>query len=513
MRRLVNDIGMILLALVLAIVVWIVAVQEENPIIEGGYDDAIPIEVRNQPAHTTFLPEAFEERVELRTIRAPQSSWRDLRTDKFDAWIDLSGQEPGEFEVPVHIECLDDNVRIIEISPANVPVRLRREISATVPVQIRLFGSPSLGYEFGTGEISPEQVTIVGPESLVAQVVKATVNLDLRDRKETFVGTRRLDARRGDDELVTWVDIQPPTVQITIPVVQELGSNEVAVRAVVAGTVAPGYWVAGVVVEPPLVTLFGDPEAVREIQGFVNTLPLDISGATSDIVENMPLDLPEQVSTLGVQGVRVTVQIEAQPGNITILRQPVIRGLGTGLVATVTPAEIAVALSGPLPRIQSLTDEDVFVYVDLVDKNIGRHRVPLTSLAPEGLEVLSLLPDVAEVEIRPIPPTPTPTRTSTPTPTRTPTPTPVLTGTLEVTATVTGASTPSATPSATPGPSPTPSSTPTASPLSAAPPLPTAPPCVSLPLAARTPLPTSLRTSLGVKTDPPARRRHDLEIV
>jgi YbbR domain-containing protein len=471
-----NNIGMILLALVLAIVVWIVAVQEENPIVEGAFEGEVPIVIRNQPAQTTFLPEAFAETVEMRTIRAPQSSWRDLRADKFTAWIDLAGKESGEFQVPVHVQCIDENVRIIEISPANVPIRLRREISSTVPVQIRLFGAPSLGYEFGAGQVSPEQVTIVGPESLVAEVVKATVNLDLRDRKETFVGTRRLDARRADDELITWVDIQPPTVQITIPVVQELGSNEVAVRAVVSGTVAPGYWVAGVTVDPPLVTLLGDPEAVAEIQGFVNTLPLDISGARGNIVERMPLDLPEQVSTLGVQGVIITVQVEAQPGNITLLREPVIRGLGTGLVATVTPAEVAVALTGPLPRIQSLTDEDVFVYVDLVDKGIGQHRIPLTSLVPEGLEVLSLLPEFAEVSIAPIPPTPTPTWT----PTMTPTPTPEVTGTIGIsgtpgiTGTVTVTGTPGARPRGTASPTPTPSGTPTPSPLAAATPAPIA---------------------------------------
>jgi YbbR domain-containing protein len=145
--------------------------------------------------------------------------------------------------------------------------------------------------------------------------------------------------------------------------------------------------VRDIAIEPPVVTLIGDPEVVGEIKGFVETLPLDISGATGDVVENLPLDLPEQVSPLGVQGVKVTVYIEAQQGTLTILRQPVIRGLGTNLVASVSPREVAVTVTGPRPRLRAITDEDVYVYVDLIDKGIGQHSIDLTYLVPEGLEV------------------------------------------------------------------------------------------------------------------------------
>jgi YbbR domain-containing protein len=446
LRRLLNDVGLILLALVLAIVVWIVAVQEDNPIVQLEFGESIPIEVRNQPEGTTFLPDGFEESVTL-TIRAPQKNWQDLRPDKFRAWIDLEGNEVGEYQVPVQAECLDKNVRIVDLRPANVPVRLREEVSRTVPIQVRLFGSPPLGWEYRTDDeqvgLEPETATVTGPRSLVEQVTKATATLDMRNTKETFIGTRPLDARSEDDEMVGFVTIEPSSVQITVPVVQKLGTSEVAVHAVVVGTAAPGYWVRGVSVEPAIVTLFGDPAAVRAIEGVVDTLPLDISEATGTVVERLPLDLPEQVSPVGVQGVKVTVEIEAQQANATILREPVIRGLSADLTAAVAPKEVAVTLSGPLPRIRSLTDEDVFVYVDLVDKGLGEHRVELTSLVPEGLELVALTPEFATVEIRPALPTPRPTWT--PTPTRTPTPTPTVSATVTATNGITATVTPTGT--------------------------------------------------------------------
>lgn len=428
LKRWVNDLGLILLALALALIVWIVAVQEENPIETREFDEAIPISIENQPAGTTFLPDGFDESVYL-TIRAPRSSLDDLRVDTFSAWIDLQDHQAGKYQVPVQAECLDGNVRIIELRPANVLVNLRDEVTRTVPVEVRLFGSPAVGYEFRPWQVTPSEVTVIGPASVVDESAKATVNLDLRDRRESFSGERQLDIRDADDEIIGFVRTQPATVQVIVPVIQKLDFTEVAVRAVTNGNVAPGYWVQGVTVEPSIITLSGDPSVLREIGGFVDTLPLDISGATGEIVERMPLDLPEQVSPVGVEGVKITVQIAAQQGNVNLLREPIVRGLSTNLEATVAPKEVAITLTGPLPRIRSLTDEDVFVYADLVDRGVGTHRIELTSLVPEGLQVITILPEAVEVQIRRVLPTPTPTWTPTPVPIPSPSPTGTITST------------------------------------------------------------------------------------
>jgi YbbR domain-containing protein len=484
-RRWIDDLGMIFLALVLAVIVWIVAAQEENPIEKGEYQETIPVEVRNQPEGTTFFPE-FEERVKL-IIRAPESSWRDLRADKFTAWIDLQGRDPGDFDVPVQIASTDANVLSIEARPEAVPVRLKKEVSSLVPVQVQIFGSAALGYTLKTNEtvVKPEFVAVIGPAQIVNQVTKASIDLPLRDLKETFVGTRRVVPKQANGETVGFVDIQPSTVEITIPVVQKTGFNDVVVRPVLTGTVATGYWVSNVTLDPTTVTLVGDPAVVSQVSGYVDTMPLDITEATGHVIERMPLDLPEGASTVGIQGVLVTVNIQPLQGRVTILRPPVVRGLNPDLSARISPRQVAVTLIGPLPRLNALADEDVYVYVELVEKGIGEYRVNLTPLVPEGLEVVSILPEIVNVQISTIPPTPTATATATPTLLPTPTATAVLTATptitgttsvttsVDVTTTVTPTSTVPAVSSATPEledstpspvpvpPSPTPIATPT----------------------------------------------------
>lgn len=448
-KRFLDNLGMILLALFLAIVVWIVAIQEQNPIERREFPTTISVQVRNLPPDLILFP-ALTEKVSL-TLRAPQSNWNSLRPDKLTAWVDLSGLRADVYDVQVHVNCTDPNVMVVETKPGTVTVRLHNKISRQVPVQVRLYGSVALGYQMKTGNedtaIEPETVTITGPETLIEQVDKVTADLYLGgDVKETIVRKLSVVARQvNDDPIGSFVTIEPAAVTIAIPVEQMTGFNEVAVRPVVIGSPAPGYRLTAVSVDPTTVTLAGDPDVVAQIRGFVENVPLDISGAKDDIVERLALKLPEGVSIVGTQGVLVTASIEPLPGRQSVFRKPIVRGLKTDLVAIISPNQVVVTLTGPLPRLNTLTEDDVQIYVDLVDKGIGQYRIEMTYLVPEGLKIESLVPSTVDVVVTMATPTPWPT------PTYTPSPTPVITHTVSVsdTATLTITVTPSVTPSPT----------------------------------------------------------------
>jgi len=438
LRRLFNELGLILLSLFLAVIVWVVAVQQENPIEENEFAKTIPIRVYNQPEGATLFPQ-FDQNVTL-TIRAPRSSWNNLRADMFTAWVDLSKLAPGDYEMQVNVTCTDRNVSIVEFSPATVPIGLKKEISREVPVQARLYGSVAFPLELKADQVTidPETVIVTGPEPIVEQVVKATVEFYLTDSvRETIIARRSVVAKLANDESVgAFVTIEPGSVNIIIPIEQKAGFEQVAVRPAVVGVPALGYRLRGVSVDPTTVTLGGDADVVATIAitGYVENMPLDVTGATDSIVERLALNLPEGASAVGVQGVLVTANIEPLPGRQTISRTPVVQGLSTDLVAQVSPEHVTLILTGPLPKLNAITQEDVQVYVELVEKDVGRHSVELTYLLPEGIELESIVPSSVEVEIARVTPTPIPTLTPTPSPT--PSPTPIISG--AITATITG---------------------------------------------------------------------------
>ena len=103
MRRILNDLGSILLALGLAVIVWIAAINEENPVVEDTWNDPIPIEIVNQPAGTIIVGD-IPGQVEV-TIRATQRNWDDLQLESFRAIVDLSETSVGMQQVEVQVEC------------------------------------------------------------------------------------------------------------------------------------------------------------------------------------------------------------------------------------------------------------------------------------------------------------------------------------------------------------------------------------------------------------------------
>jgi YbbR domain-containing protein len=408
LRRLLNNVGSITLALIFAIIVWVVAANEENPIVEDVFSEAIPIEIINQPEGTVIFGDVVD-RVQL-TLRAPQASWDELSVNKFRAQVDLTGLDARPHDVEVQVTCSDDSVRIVEKKPEKITVRLEELKEKEVEVKVNILDTPPLGYIARQASVTPSAVKVTGPAPMVDQVVTAVVDFYIRQAKDTVERRVDLSLHDAQDNVVGQVTPEPAQVTVQVPIEQRWGYKEVAVRTNWEGQAAPGYRINNVSLDPSIVTVTGSPGALREIPGYLETAPVDVSNASADVVARVPLVLPEGVSLplAGSQGVTVTVNVTAIESKLTLQSQLIIQGLSPGLKAIPSPQVVNVTLSGPLPKLELLKPENVQVTLDLFDLPEGAHKVVPTAIPPEGIKVESILPDTIEVEIS-IAPTPPPT--------------------------------------------------------------------------------------------------------
>lgn len=422
MRKLPQTLSTFVLSVILSLMVWFVAVREQNPPVEADYAPAIPIEIENLSPDVVIFGDV-PDRVQLRLL-APQTSWDSISSGKFRAWIDLSGLEPGLHEVPVQVQVSDRAISIREKRPAKVSVRLEKLLVAEVPIRVEVIDSAPVGYIARAPIFTPITTTVSGAVPQVSQVSYAAGEVYLRGAKETVHRTVDLSARNVNGDPVTRVTLNPAKVTVTVPVEQRFGYRDVSVRVRIKGEVASGYWISNIAVSPSTVTVVGNPSALKELPGYVETLPVDVTNATANITERVALDLPEGVSvvqpesgegqTLG--GAQVTIQISAVEGGQTVQRAIQFQGLAENLSAVARPARVDVILSGPLPRLQSLTLQDVQVIANLFGLGVGTHQIKPTIVVPESLHVESIMPETIEVQIslRPSMPTPTPTPTPLP---------------------------------------------------------------------------------------------------
>jgi YbbR domain-containing protein len=454
-RRLWDNLGTFLLALILAGLVWLIALEEENPLEERVFEQPIPIQLLNVP--TNMLLTGPDVRTVSVTLRAPRLVWDSLSASQFQATADLAGLPPGTHEVPVELRLNIENVTLTRYEPQHVTISLEGRTSRDCPVQLVQTGLPANGYEADTAIFEPASVVLEGPSTWAERVTACIVRFSIEGLRQNFDSVLTVQPVDSRGVIVARVNLEPDTARVTVPITQKQGFRDVVVRAIITGQVASGYQVTGISVAPQIITLSSsNPELVNSLPGFVETLPLDISGANEDVVQRVALLLPEGVE--GPDSVLVEVNVEPIEYSLTVQRNLEIRGLAPGLAATPSPETVDVLLLGPLPVLDNLTLTDVRVILDLAGLGPGTYQiVPTVLLLSDRLRAENVLPSPIEVIIGPSSPTPTATLEDTPEPTVTGTP---PTATRTPTATITPSPTrtptptlpaPTATPSATPG--------------------------------------------------------------
>jgi YbbR domain-containing protein len=260
----------------------------------------------------------------------------------------------------------------------------------------------------------------------VSRVSEVRVNLDISDASETIIKTVTpvLLDDRGRPILTDGLTLTPDTVSITQPISLLGGFRYVIVRAVTIGQLE-GYRLTNISVTPAGVVVFSsDPQLVQDLPGYIETKPIDLTGAEDDFEMLSDLNLPEGISVVGDPKVLVQVSISAIEGNIAVSLPVEVVSLTPGLMAQVSPIAVDVILTGPVPILGELQSEDIRVIVDLTGYEEGIYQIiPVVDFLPERVKIESILPATVEVTII-IAFTPTPSLTPlvSPTPTLTPTP-------------------------------------------------------------------------------------------
>lgn len=403
MRKVIRLLPTLLTAFILSLAVWISAVTANDPMVERAYQNPVPLEIVGQDSNliiTSDLP----EQVSL-VLAAPQSVWNLplSESDAVRALVDLAGLGPGTHTLPVQIQIVPRPVRKISQTPQNVTVTLEPLQVKELPVSLVLRGSPATGYQTGEASINPGYVTVTGPAAAVEQVERVRATLDVNQANQTINRSLPLVALDADDRIVSDVSIVPGEVAVSQEVTQRFGYRNVVVKVVATGQVANGYRLTNISVFPPAVTVFSaNPQIVNDLPGFVETLPLDISGAKDDLDLSVGLDLPEGVSVVGDQTeVLVRVGVAAIESSLTLPNVPVeVTGLGAGLRATVSPEEVTVIISGPIALLDNLSITDIRVVVDLANYNSGTYQLePEIELLIPELSAESMLPETIQVTI------------------------------------------------------------------------------------------------------------------
>jgi len=154
LRWLWKNLSSLLLALVLAVAVWIVAVMNEDPTETRELPSPVAIDYLGLRQGLLIVgdPPPTSGRV---TIRAPLSVWELIGIDNVGLAVDLAGLEEGTHQLPVQPILGVQPARVSAHEPDLVTVTLERAATTSLDVEVVTLGEPQLGYRTSSAGASP----------------------------------------------------------------------------------------------------------------------------------------------------------------------------------------------------------------------------------------------------------------------------------------------------------------------------------------------------------------------
>jgi YbbR domain-containing protein len=387
------------------------------------FQGRIPIQVLNQPEQSVILdplPDVTSIRyLGIGADRPP------VGASSFTATIDLAGVTAvagaQPVSVPVVVRAVDPRIQVIDFNPSRVAVRLDPLVTRDVPVKVDL-GTVPPGLDVREPVVSEDPVTVSGPDSVVrfvtAAVARVRIDPSGLDINET-VGLLPVDAT---GTTVDGVDVQPSTVRVTVQIGSQLSTRTLPVQADVSGTPAAAYEIASIDVQPALVTVEGEADALAGLVS-IATRPVNVAGTTADIDTEVGLALPVGVAALGVDQVRVTVAIRPRTGTRTFEAGVEIVNGSPDLEYRPAVDSVFVTVGGTVDALDALDPGQITARLDVGGLGPGTAAVPVAIQLPTSVSLVATSPGEVTVTATPIvvpTPSPSPAAETTPAPSEVP---------------------------------------------------------------------------------------------
>ncbi|SCI84850.1 Uncharacterized protein conserved in bacteria [uncultured Roseburia sp.] len=377
-----NNFGLKCLAVVVAVVFWLVIVNVEDP--ERTRVFTVPVTIENE-SYLTDMGKTYEvlnhsDTITF-TVTAKRSVIERVTNSDFTATANMR-DIVNMSEIPVTITAQKyANQLTITKKSQYVEINVENIVSRTFDIQTSADGAMTDGYSVGDLTVSPEQVKVTGPESVVNSISTAEAHIDISSVKTDAVENTDivLYDEKGKAVSQDRLTMDHKTVQISVGVLQK---KTVPVKYESNGTPAEGCRVTGISGSIEKIIVQGAPEAVEGLDTIlISGDVLNVSGQKDDLVKIINLSdyLPEGVSlaadqnaetevTVSIEGVK-TSTYKVPAGNITLQNVP------EGFSATLKTDTVPVEIEGYASELKDISEADLVGTADLSGLKSGTHEI------------------------------------------------------------------------------------------------------------------------------------------
>lgn len=397
-----NDLTLKIFAFTIAIILWTYVMSEVNPEQSENHKN-ISISFTNIEAlerQGLVLMDPKEATVSVRVI-GNKSDYTNFSRESIKAQVDLAGYSEGQVKVPVNV-FLDQfsNIQIVKVEPAEILFTFDKYIkNKEKTVTIKTTGQLAENYVLGDITTKTQSIFISGPRTWINEVSEVIGEIKLDGRKEDIhvsVPLKIIDDQGND---VIGVSKETSVIDVTIPVFRKV---ILPIELQLANQLPENYEITEITIKPNQIALKGDNNIINLRS--ILTKPVDINSLIEGGNIEVELDLPRTVSLLNPnEKVVVSLKIEEAFTRTFEFNLPEIeiRNLSDTLILDEESLSqtIQVVVKGKNETIESLTKEDIDLYLELNMFSEGIHGVYVGYNLPTGVTMKEIIPQPIDIKL------------------------------------------------------------------------------------------------------------------
>ncbi|MBQ7587425.1 MAG: hypothetical protein IJT37_05295 [Lachnospiraceae bacterium] len=317
-EKLTNNLGLKLISVGLAIILWIIVVSIDDPVITRTFS-GIEVEVLNADAVTsqgkTYEILDGSNNIAV-SVSAKRSILEKISKDYIKATADLKEMTIlNSAAINVRTTRYSDMITSITPLTKNLKLAVEDLDKKQLSITVETIGNPAKGYVVGNNSPSVNITTVTGAASKVSRISRAVATVDVSGRTSNIRTGAEVVLYDGNGDPVNSSSVSVSVREIVVDV-DILETKEISVSAAVSGTTAEGFAYTGLVsVDPETVLVAGSGTVFNNLESIVIPAEdISIDGITEDksFVLNITDYLPSgiRLADSGYDGsVTVTVYV------------------------------------------------------------------------------------------------------------------------------------------------------------------------------------------------------------
>ena len=264
-----------IVCLLLAIILWFLIINEQNPVSEGSYTVPVVIENLDSQYITSNVPKTVYVR-----LSGPRNTIINVGPSDIKAYIDLADAQEGDMDVPIHVEI-----------PSGTELKKQSMASAKITVDVyavrefnlipHLVGKMDEDSFISSLKIVPEKVVVSGARRLIQKVDKAVVEIPVGDKNEDFSLMAQIRLLAADGSKVEGLEMTPWQSNLRVSIGHNAAVKTVPVHVTSYGNVGDGLTLKELKANPDSVEVRGDANVLQGVSR-IDLTPVNVQGLTEN---------------------------------------------------------------------------------------------------------------------------------------------------------------------------------------------------------------------------------------